>query len=58
MRAQASSREARLRELMYTIRLGAVHKGTQGFIHYSFKDDLLAMLNKQMLPSLATYDAL
>ena len=33
-------------------------KGTQGFIHCSFKDDLLAMLNKQMLFSLATYDAL
>ena len=35
-----------------------IFKGTQGFIHCSFKDDLLAMLNKQMLFSLATYDAL
>ena len=36
----------------------ALDKGTQGFIHCSFKDDLLAMLNKQMLSYLATYDAL
>ena len=33
-------------------------KGTQGFIHCSFKVASLAMLNKQMLSSLATYDAL
>ena len=33
-------------------------KGTQGFIHCSFKVASLATLNKQMLSSLATYDPL
>ena len=33
-------------------------KGTPGFIHCFFKVASLAMLNKQMLSSLATYDAL
>ena len=33
-------------------------KGTTGFIHCMFKVASLAMLNKQMLSSLATYDAL
>ena len=33
-------------------------KTTPGFIHCSFKVASLAMLNKQMLSSLATYDAL
>ena len=32
-------------------------KGTQGFIHCSFKVASLATLNKQMPSSLATYDA-
>ena len=40
--------------------LGSYHKtkGTQGFIHCSFKVASLATLNKQMLSSVATYDAL
>jgi hypothetical protein len=33
-------------------------KGTPGFIHCSVKVASLATLNKQMLSSLATYDAL
>ena len=37
-------------------------KGTQGFIHYSFKVASLAMIgletNKQMVSSLATYETL
>ena len=33
-------------------------KGTPGFIHCSFKVASLATLNKQMLSSLATYNAL
>ena len=40
------------------LRNEARNKGTQGFIHCSFRDDLLAMLNEQILSSLATYDAL
>ena len=35
-----------------------VNKGTQGFIHCSFKVASLATLNKQMLSSLATHDDL
>ena len=35
-----------------------ITKGTQGFIHCSFKVASLETLNKQMLSSLATYDAL
>ena len=31
------------------------HKGTQGFIHCLFNAAYLAMLNKQMVSSLATY---
>ena len=33
-------------------------KGTQGFIHCLFKAASLAMRNKQMLSSLATFEAL
>ena len=35
-----------------------IYKGTQGSIHCSFKVASLTTLNKQMLSTLATYDAL
>ena len=38
--------------------LNITFKETQGFIHCLFKVDSLAMLNKPMVSSLATYDAL
>ena len=43
------------------IRLGQwsnIYKATPGFIHCSFKVASLATLNKQMISSLATFDAL
>ena len=43
-----------LKELVVFVR----GKGTQGFIHCLFKAASLATINKQMLSSLATYEAL
>jgi hypothetical protein len=41
-----------------TLQVLSALKGTQGFIHCSFKVASLTTLNKQMLSSLARYDAL
>ena len=47
-----------LKLLIYSQTTENIFKGTQGFIHCLFKAASLATINKQMLSSLATYEAL